>query len=182
MSLEILAEQQQLRQITPLFNAELINKYSKYVKTIGKQVVEVEFCWFQANPCQSFRLRMTEKQFLEAQKHIRSKKLLNMKFEQFTDLIAPVFANNAEDINDFTLRSTYDRLFDQKSNGTIDQEEFQSLLKLLKAFNRNQNDLEKNFYLYETLRQTFAHQNNHISFQEFSEFVKCGYVRELLMG
>lgn len=41
MSLEILAEQQQqLRQTTPLFNAELINKYSKYVKTIGKRVVE----------------------------------------------------------------------------------------------------------------------------------------------
>ena len=88
-----------------------------------------------------------------------------MKFEQFTDLIAPVFAHNAADINDFILRSTYDRLFDQKSNGTIDQEEFHSLLKLLKAFNRNQNDLERNFYLYETLRQTFAHRNNHISFQ-----------------
>jgi len=40
MSLEILAEQQQLQQTTPFFNAELINKYSKYVKTIGKRVVE----------------------------------------------------------------------------------------------------------------------------------------------
>jgi hypothetical protein len=40
MSLEVLAEQQQLQQTTPLFNAELINKYSKYVKTIGKRVVE----------------------------------------------------------------------------------------------------------------------------------------------
>ncbi len=89
MSLEVLAEQQQLQQTTPLFNAELINKYSKYVKTIGKRVVEgllknvkylklvflVEFCWFQANPCQSFRLRMTEKQFIEAQKYIRSKSI-----------------------------------------------------------------------------------------------------------
>ena len=90
MSLEILAEQKQLQQTTPLFNAELINKYSKYVKTIGKRVVEgktslislrkssiplslVEFCWFQANPSQSFRLRMTEKQFVEAQKYIHSK-------------------------------------------------------------------------------------------------------------
>jgi hypothetical protein len=40
MSLEVLAEQQKLRQTTPFFNAELINKYSKYVKTIGKRVVE----------------------------------------------------------------------------------------------------------------------------------------------
>ncbi len=40
MSLEVLAEQQQLQQTTPFFNAELINKYSKYVKTIGKRVVE----------------------------------------------------------------------------------------------------------------------------------------------
>jgi hypothetical protein len=40
MSLEVLAEQYQLQQTTPLFNAELINKYSKYVKTIEKRVVE----------------------------------------------------------------------------------------------------------------------------------------------
>lgn len=40
MSLEILAEQKRLQQTTPLFNAELVNKYSKYVKTIGKRVVE----------------------------------------------------------------------------------------------------------------------------------------------
>jgi hypothetical protein len=40
MSFQVLAEQQQLQQTTPLFNAELINKYSKYVKTIGKRVVE----------------------------------------------------------------------------------------------------------------------------------------------
>jgi len=96
MSLEVLAEQQKLRQTTPFFNAELINKYSKYVKTIGKRVVEgllykfydlrlkwrlfsVEFCWFQADPCQSFRLRMTEKQFIEAQKHIRSKSIFEKK-------------------------------------------------------------------------------------------------------
>jgi hypothetical protein len=95
MSLEVLAEQQRLQQTTSLFNAELINKYSKYVKTIGKRVVEgllnnhmnsnefcfllVEFCWFQANPCQSFRLRMTEKQFIEAQKYIRSKSMFRKK-------------------------------------------------------------------------------------------------------
>jgi hypothetical protein len=123
-----------------------------------------------------------------------------MKFEQFTDLIAPVFANNAAEINDFVLRSTFDRLFDQNSNGTIEQEEFESLLTLLKAFNNNRNDLEKNVFLYENLRQTFANRNNRISFKgkrislviqfflfiyfylEFSEFVQCGYVRELLMG
>lgn len=40
MSLEVLAEQQQLQQSTSLFNVELVNKYSKYVKTIGKRVVE----------------------------------------------------------------------------------------------------------------------------------------------
>jgi hypothetical protein len=122
-----------------------------------------------------------------------------MKFEQFTDLIAPVFANNAAEISDFVLRSTFDRLFDQNSNGTIEQEEFDSLLTLLRAFNANSDDLEKKFLLYENLQQTFANRNNHISFKgkrieiqivyfriysylEFSEFVQCGYVRELLMG
>ena len=33
----------------------------------------VEFCWFQAKPSQSLRLRMTEKQFVEGQQQIRSK-------------------------------------------------------------------------------------------------------------
>ena len=33
----------------------------------------VEFCWFQAKPTQRLRLRMTEKQFVEGQKYIRSK-------------------------------------------------------------------------------------------------------------
>jgi len=123
-----------------------------------------------------------------------------MTFEQFIDLIAPVFANNAAEISDLILRSTFDRLFDQNSNGTIEQEEFKSLLTLLRAFNTNKNDLEKEILLYENLRKTFANRNNHISFKgktnsnkkktrkifssilEFSEFVKCGYVRELLMG
>lgn len=44
MSLEVLAEQQQqLQKTTPLFNAELVNKYSKYVKTIRKRVVEGKY-------------------------------------------------------------------------------------------------------------------------------------------
>jgi folate-dependent tRNA-U54 methylase TrmFO/GidA len=88
-----------------------------------------------------------------------------MKFEQFIDLIAPVFANNAAEINDFVLRSTFDRLFDQNSNGTIEQEEFESLLTLLRAFNTNKNDLEKKNLLYENLRKAFANCNNHISFK-----------------
>ena len=91
MSLDVFTEQKHLQKTTPFFNAELVNKYSKYVKSIGKRVVEgeifhrnssefktnrfflVEFCWFQVQPSQSFRLRMTEKQFLEAQKQLRSK-------------------------------------------------------------------------------------------------------------
>ncbi|CAM4740344.1 unnamed protein product [Rotaria magnacalcarata] len=178
----VLAEQQLLQQTTPLFNAELINKYSKYVKTIGKRVVEVEFCWYQANPYQSFQLRMTEKQYIEAQKYITSKKLLNMNFEQFIDLIAPVFANNAAEISDFMLRTTFDRLFDLNENGTIERDEFDSLLILLRAFNRNGNNLQKNFVSYENLRQRFTNLNGHISFKEFSDFVKRGYVRELLMN
>jgi len=88
-----------------------------------------------------------------------------MKFEQFIDLITPVFANNAAEINDFILRSTFDRLFDQNSNDTIGQEEFESLLTLLRAFNTNKNDLEKKILLYENLRQIFANRNNHISFK-----------------
>ena len=53
--------------------AELVNKFSKYIKTIANRVVEVEFVWFQVNPYQAYRLRINEKQFNEAQKHIHSK-------------------------------------------------------------------------------------------------------------
>jgi len=88
-----------------------------------------------------------------------------MKFEQFIDLIAPVFANDAAEISSFVLRSTFDRLFDQNSNGTIEQEEFESLITLLRAFNTNKNDLDKKILLYENLRKTFANRNNHISFK-----------------
>lgn len=88
-----------------------------------------------------------------------------MNFEQFIDLIAPVFANNAADINEFMLRSTFDRLFDLNSNGTIEQEEFDSLVILLKAFNKNESDLEKKIRSYENLRQRFIDCNKHISFK-----------------
>lgn len=94
-----------------------------------------------------------------------------MKFEQFIDLIAPVFANNAAEINDFVLRSTFDRLFDQNINGSIDKEEFQSLLTLLRAFNTNQTDLERRLAFYENLRDAFANRNNQISFQGKSIFI-----------
>jgi hypothetical protein len=88
-----------------------------------------------------------------------------MKFEQFIDLIAPVFANNAAEINDFILRSTFDRLFDQNSNDSIERQEFESLITLLRAFNTNQTDIERKILLYENLRKIFVNQNNHISFK-----------------
>jgi hypothetical protein len=90
--------------------------------------------------------------------------LLNMKFEQFIDLIAPVFANHAAEINDFILRSTFDRLFDQNSHGFVERQEFESLITLLRAFNTNQMDIERRISLYENVRKTFANQNNLISF------------------
>ncbi len=86
--------------------------------------------------------------------------LLNMKFEQFTDLIAPVFANDAAEISSAVLRSTFDRLFDQNSNGTIEQEEFDSLLILLQGINVYKQNL-----LHENLRQIFGSRTNHISFK-----------------
>jgi hypothetical protein len=58
---------------TTKMEADLINKFSKYIKTIANRVVEVEFYWFQTNPYQTYRLRINEKQFNEAQKHIHSK-------------------------------------------------------------------------------------------------------------
>jgi hypothetical protein len=117
---------------------------------------------------------------------------LNIKFEQFIDLLGPIFANDAAEISPFVLRSTFDRLFDQNSNGTVEQGEFESLLILLQGMNKN-----KQYLLHENLRQMFPSRNNHISFKgikyqeqkqiihfhlEFNEFVKCGYLRELLMG
>jgi hypothetical protein len=83
-----------------------------------------------------------------------------MKFEQFTELIAPIFANDAAEISSFVLRSTFDRLFNQNSKSTIEQEEFDSLLILLQGFNTYKLNL-----LHENLRQIFDNRKNHISFK-----------------
>ncbi|CAF2464757.1 unnamed protein product [Rotaria sp. Silwood2] len=163
--------------MTSIVKTKLVDKYSKYVKTIGNRIVEVEFYWFQVNPRQSYRLRINEKQFNEVQKHMRSKKLLNLNFEQFTDLITPIFANDAAEFSSFVLRSTFDHLFDLNSNGTIEQEEFESLFLLLQGFNS-----KKQILLQENLRQMLGNRNKHISFKEFYDFVKCGYLRQLFMS
>jgi hypothetical protein len=83
------------------------------------------------------------------------KELLNIKFQQFTELIAPIFANEAAEISTFALRSTFDRLFDLNSNGTVEQGELQSLLILLQGWNTT-----KQNFLQENLPR-----NNHISFK-----------------
>lgn len=142
----------------------------------------MEFSWFQAKPCQSLHLRLTEKQFLDGKKYIRSKsivavyhyngfpddifilELLNMSFEQFTDLLTPVVACNAAEITDSILRSTFDCLFDQDSNGTIEQEEFQSLLILLNTFN-SKADSERKSFINEILQETFSRRHNHLTFK-----------------
>ncbi|CAF0842538.1 unnamed protein product [Rotaria sordida] len=130
--------------MTSIVKTELVDKYSKYVKTIRNRIVEVEFHWFQVNPRQSYRLRINGKQFNEVQKHMHSKKLLNLNFEQFTDLITPIFANDAAEFSSFVLRSTFDHLFDLNSNG----------------FNSKKQNL-----LQENLRQMLGNRNKHISFQ-----------------
>ncbi|CAF3567837.1 unnamed protein product [Rotaria sordida] len=146
--------------MTFIVKTELVDKYSKYVKTIRNRIVEVEFHWFQVNPRQSYRLRINGKQFNEVQKHMHSKKLLNLNFEQFTDLITPIFANDAAEFSSFVLRSTFDHLFDLNSNGTIEQDEFEALFLLLQGFNSKKQNL-----LQENLRQMLGNRNKHISFQ-----------------
>jgi hypothetical protein len=86
--------------------------------------------------------------------------LLNIKFERFTELIAPVFANDAAEISSFVLRSTFDCLFDQNSNGSVEQEEFRSLLILLHGV-----DTHKQSLFHENLRHIFGSHSNHISFE-----------------
>ena len=117
-----------------------------------------------------------------------------MKFEQFADLITPVFANDAAEISTIVLRLTFDHLFDQNSNGTVEQEEFESLCILLQGFNTYKKNL-----LQENLRQMLGNRNKHISFKgihiqnkykilnfffslEFYDYVKCGSLRNLLMS
>ena len=88
-----------------------------------------------------------------------------MKFEHFIDLLASGLANNAAEISEYVLRSTFDLLFDQNSNGSVEQDEFQSLLTLLRAFNLNEMKSERKMFLDEHLRQTFATRNNRIGFK-----------------
>jgi len=84
-------------------------------------------------------------------------------------------------------------LFDQNSNGTIEQEEFHSIRILLQGFNQYKHNL-----FHENLRHIFGNRTNRISFAgkniqkrkkkirnfylEFYNFVKLGYLRQLLMS
>lgn len=95
-----------------------------------------------------------------------------MKFEQFIDLLAPVFANNAAEINEFVLRSTFDRLFDQNCDGSIDREEFQSLLTLLRAFNSNQTDKERKISFDENHQISFQGKSTRIEFESESSLLE----------
>ena len=74
--------------------------------------------------------------------------------------MTPVFANDAAEISISVLRSTFDRLFDQNSNGTIEQPEFQSLSILLHGYNPAKQNL-----LFENLRQILSTRVSHISFK-----------------
>jgi hypothetical protein len=140
-------------------------------------VSSVEFGWFQVNPYQSYRLRIHEDQFHQAQQHIRSKsncvnelnagkrslsyvELMDMTFEDFIVLIDPIFANEAAEVSTSVLRSSFDNLFDQNSNGTIEIEEFESLSVLLHGWIGKKKHLSD-----DNLRQTFSNRFNHISFQ-----------------
>lgn len=74
--------------------------------------------------------------------------------------MTPIFANDAAEISNSVLLSTFDYLFDQNSNGTIEQEEFDSLLILLQGLNTYKLNL-----LHENLRQKFGNRTHHISFK-----------------
>ncbi|UJR23132.1 hypothetical protein I4U23_026152 [Adineta vaga] len=159
------------RQMKPM------NRYSKCIKTIRNRIVAVEFHWSQVDPQQSYRLQLNEKQFYEAQKSIRPKKLLNLQFEKFVDLVTPLFAYDTIEISSFVLRSTFDYLFDHNSNGSIEPPEFEPAFILLHG-----NHSDKLNLFHENLRRIFTNRSNHVSFKEFSEFVKYGYLRELFMS
>ena len=83
-----------------------------------------------------------------------------MRFEQFIDLITPLFASDAVEISHFMLRSTFDYLFDQNSNGSIEPQEFEPLFLLLHGNNASKLDL-----FHEHLRQIFSNRSNHVSFK-----------------
>ena len=83
-----------------------------------------------------------------------------MKFERFTDLVAPMFANNAAEISETVLRSTFDGLFDQHCHGIIAEAEFASLVTLLKGFSISGKSLRS-----DSAGHMFTDRSNHISFK-----------------
>ena len=85
---------------------------------------------------------------------------MGMSFEQFILLIDPILGNETTEISPGVLRWTFDSLFDQNSNGTIEREEFESLLILLHGWIEN-----KKYLTDENLRQIYSSRLNHISFQ-----------------
>ncbi len=78
-----------------------------------------------------------------------------MKFQRFIDLIDPLFANEAAEISNSVLRLAFDCLFDQNSNGKVEQHEMESFLILLQGFDTYKHNL----------CQIFNNRNNPISFK-----------------
>ena len=88
-----------------------------------------------------------------------------MKFERFTDLVAPMFANNAAEISETVLRSTFDGLFDQHCHGIIAEDEFASLVTLLKVFDVNGNQCYEKSSMSDAAGHMFTNRNKPISFR-----------------
>ena len=88
-----------------------------------------------------------------------------MKFERFTDLVAPMIANNAAEISETVLRSTFDGLFDQHCHGIIAEDEFESLVTLLKGFTIHGNDGHEKSLISDRAGHLFTDRSNHISFK-----------------
>ena len=83
-----------------------------------------------------------------------------MNFKTFTDLISSVFVNETVFVSSHVLRLTFDALFDQNSNGTIEPEEFESLYILLQGYNEHDRVL-----FNENFRRIIGNRNHCVSFK-----------------
>ena len=72
----------------------------------------------------------------------------------------PIFANEAVEVTSGVIRLTFDQLFDQNSNGTVELEEFDPLFRLLHGI-----DLYKQNLMHDNFRQLCNHRSNHLSFK-----------------
>ncbi|CAF1309842.1 unnamed protein product [Adineta steineri] len=155
----------------PIFK-NVIKRYGKYTKKVNGELVKIIYDWFEREDGNQYKLGITKQQY-DQMKSIVSPmdghgELL--AFDQFCDILIPVITGGENDHSIWLAFCSFNRNNDQY----IQANELELLMHIIgKSVNREQ-------IRYFIDKVDWDH-NGQLDYNEFREFIKRGYARELLM-